>query len=308
MKLDCSQRLIALTNIGRTIGQTPLVELKTPPGSARVFAKLEMHNPYGTVKDRVAFAMISKLLLDSRGEVRHVLEYTGGSLGVALSKICKALELPLTLVVAKVSEALAECETRGECILNRTDPEKGFWNVIETAKEIASQNPQMHFLYQHENDANLKVHLETTGPEILNQLDSLGITRCDAWIAAIGTGGSLIGVHNAFAHRYGEVEMIAVSPRELPYGSQFVPNGLPKFAGSGGLGCGRKQFFVEPLEKKIVQHFTYSYDESVVGAHQFELEHGFQIGTSSAANWMAALSVAARWGGDAVVVTVFPSA
>jgi cysteine synthase A len=127
-------------------------------------------------------------------------------------------------------------------------------------------------------------------------------------VASIGTGGTLIGVYEALSRVHPAVELHAVSPAELPYGSQEPPNGRRKFAGSGGLGCGRKQPFVEAREDRLAGHATFSLNETIREIWRFHEATGLRIGTSSAANLLVARAVARRLGPGSTVVTVFPSA
>lgn len=257
--------------------------MSTDHNSARIFAKLEFQNPFRSVKDRVAIAMIDELFKKDPNFSKPILEYTGGNLGLALASICAEIDLPLKLVVSHISPALKELQSKGFCEIVLTNPELGFWNVMQTAEKIANENPNYEFLYQHKNEANLKVHENQTGPEIIQQLKKKNISACDAWVASIGTGGSLIGVYNHLSLFNPNLKLIAVSPKELPYGSLNPPNGLPKFAGSGGLGCGRKQSFVESLESKISAHYTFNLQETIEAGIHFYKSTGIQIGTSAAA-------------------------
>jgi len=296
----------------KRLGETPLLELPGPADGTRIFAKCEWHNPTGSVKDRPVFGMLYKLLeqtpRDQWSNLR-VLEYTGGSLGVALSRLCAKLGLPLTLVMsaATAPELLTQLSRSGsEVIL--VPKEHGFWGVLERARQIAASDPSLSFLYQHENPANLWMHRETTGREIAEQLPR--DTSCDqcAWVASIGTGCTLMGVYDALVNTFPKLELFATSPAELPYGTERPPNGLPKFLGSGGFGCGRRQSFVAPKEASIIDYFDYTYEESLRAMREFYDQTGIRIGSSAAANWRAACEVAATLGPGTTVMTVFPSA
>ncbi len=294
------------------LGETPLVEFPGPVAGTRIFAKCEWHNPTGSVKDRAAFGMLYKLLEqtppDQWSNLR-VLEYTGGSLGLALSRLCASLGLPLTLVMsgATAPELLAQLRHAGtEVIL--VPNAHGFWGVMERARQIAAADPSLSFLYQHENPANLWMHRETTGREIAGQLPPDTASNPCAWVASIGTGCTLMGVYAALAERWPRLRLFANSPAELPYGTAWPPNGLPKFLGSGGLGCGRRQLFVAPKEASIIDYFDCTYDESLRAMRDFFGQTGIKIGSSAAANWRAAGKLAAILGPGATVITVFPSA
>ncbi len=292
------------------IGETPLVRVPGPSAGAAIFAKCEWANiPSGTVKDRTVFGMVYRLLKATRARTEtgplQILEYTGGSLGGSLSRLCRRLGQALQLVLSDAThpDFLAELHGQGtETVL--VPREQGFWGVMETAKKLAAANPSWHFLYQHENPANLWMHRETTGPEIARALPG----RPDALVASIGTGGTLIGVASILAELNPELQVYATTPAEAPYGTDCPPNGLPKFLGSGGFGCGRKQPIVAAAEEMIAGHLHFSYIESLRGMRQFHAKTGLRIGSSAAANWLAACTVAASLGPRATVVTIFPSA
>ncbi len=293
------ERFPALGAFARQLGRTPLIEAPSARGGARIFAKCEWFNPTGTVKDRTAFAMLYQLLREQPAatpERLHVLEYSGGSLAVSLSGLCARLGFRRTLVMASfvAPSAVAAMEREGsEVVL--VDKEKGFWAVMEKAFELAERHPRWSFLYQHTNPANLWVHRVLTGGELLRQLDGPGLAdlRPAAWVASIGTGGSLAGVYQALAPRYPGLELYGVTPAELPYGSPLPPNGLPKYAGSGGLGSGRRQAFVEAVEAQVSAQLTVTFDEAIRAMARFHQETGRRIGSSAAANQL--------------VLTVFPS-
>lgn len=297
-----------LAQFANKLGDTPLMEVPSAPGAAKILAKCEWHNPTGSVKDRTAYALMIEALRDAEQRDQnhlHILEYSGGNLGLSLATICHLLQIELTLVLsdgANKSLLTRLHELGAEVVL--VDKQKGFWGVMEKAFELAAANPSYTFLYQHQNEANVQIHKNMTGREILQQVPD----KIDAWVASIGTGGTLIGVYEALSTRDPDVQLHAVSPAELPYGSPQPPNGLRKYAGSGGLGCGRKQIFVERREENVTQYWTVSFAETLVEMKRFYEETGVKIGTSAAANLRVARSVAQQLGEDKLVVTIFPDA
>lgn len=299
-----------------------------------MFAKCEFDNPTGTVKDRVACAMLWRLL-QAEGATRglHVLEYSGGTLAVPLARLCQELGMSITLVLSSGSDpSLLDQLAALHADVELVDKAKGFYAVMERAMELSRQNPAWKFLYQHENEANIFMHETTTGQEILEQLpvaridersetlaggDPTGFAGgagrkarrgVDAWVTSIGTGGSLIGVYRALSRVYPGLTMYATTPAEMPYGSSEAANGKPKFAGSGGLGNGIRQPFVRPYDDLVRSHMTYSYSEALMLMRDFHRETGMWIGSSAAANLAAARTLAAELGPDGIVVTLFPSA
>lgn len=302
------ERHPALAAFAAELGGTPLVSLPRRPGEARILAKCEWENPTGSIKDRTAFALLYDLLRRER-EPDRVLEYSGGNLAVSLSRLCAALGLANTLVMASfVPSAVVDAMRAQGTQVDLVPKELGFWAVMERAYALAERHPDWSFLHQHRNHSNLWIHRTGTGQELLEGLTEAGIARVDAWVASIGTGGTLIGVHDALRQRFPEVRMVAVTPAELPYGSPRPPNGLPKYAGSGGLGSGRKQPFVKPREARIWRRLVVSHPHSIAGISRLHEESGLRVGSSAAANWLAAMRVAREIGPNGVVATVFPSA
>lgn len=291
------------------VGDTPLTEIATPPGAARIFAKCEWDNPTGSIKDRAAYAMLVDLLQQTPADdwhKLHILEYSGGNLGLSLAAMCRELQIRLTLVLSSgVSKRIVNRleELGAEVIL--VDKERGFWGVMEHAMELSERNPSYSFLYQHTNEANFIAHRKHTGSEIVNQLP---VSRIDAWVASVGTGGTLMGVYAALVESFPQVQLHLVIPAELPYGSPNPPNGLRKYNGSGGLGNGRKQPFVQREEERLSRQWPISFPETLREMKRQYEETGIRIGTSAAANLLVARQVADELGPNATVVTIFPDA
>ncbi len=302
------RRFPAYGEFGRSLGGTPLVEVPGPEGGAAVLAKCEWGNPEGSVKDRVAYALIGAALQehgDRPLEELRILEYSGGNLARALSRLCYELGLPARFVLSSGSPpSLLDVLARRGVTVDLVDKELGFVEVIRRALRIAAEEPEWHLLYQHRNPANLAYHEQSTGAEIVA---GLGTRTPDAWVASIGTGGTLIGVLRALQAAYPQVRAIATCPSELPYGSAEPPNGRPKFAGSGGFGDGIRQPFVTFYDDEI-EHHNVSYPRCVEAMVEFRERSGLRIGSSAAANWLVACDIAAALPASATVVTVFPDA
>lgn len=222
----------------RKVGNTPLIKLECEETKDfSIYAKCEWHNPTGSIKDRAALGMIKKYMEETNKKL-HILEYSGGNLAKSIGQICYHLGIECTLVLSSGSgkSLLNELDNYGaKTVL--VDKSKGFYSVIEKAIEISKQNPHYYFLFQHYNNANLLSHIEGTGREIISQMDGKSV---NAWVASAGTGGTLMGVYQVVKEYTPSIELHLVMPAELPYGSEQPPNGLKKYAGSGGLGLGRK--------------------------------------------------------------------
>lgn len=300
------ERYPPLRSVFMQTGNTPLIAVESPQGHGRIYAKCEWHNPNGSIKDRVALAMVwSALSLDLMPPAA-LLEYSGGQLAVALSRICQLLGIKLLTVLsdATPSSLIAAVKSYGADV-ELTPKCYGFWGTMERAFAISAANPHMKFLYQHTNEANLYMHRTSTAEEIIEQLPE---SRVDAWIASIGTGGTLMGVFSRLQEHYPYVRAYAVTPSEMPYATEKPPNTQPKLAGSGGLGNGRKQPFVAEFESSLAGHFYCSYPQATAAMLDYYNTTGTRIGSSAAANLIAARKVARDLGENAVVVTVFPSA
>ncbi len=287
------------------LGNTSLIEIPNGISNGRIFAKCEWENPTGSIKDRVAYHLVSELLKEKgHDEEIKILEYTGGSLGVSLALIAKLLDLRLRLVL---SESTASSTTRRirelGAQLHFVEKEKGFLGVINTAIGISKEDPSWSFLYQHENKENLMCHFNTTGTEILSQVPA----KIDSWVASIGTGGTLMGVYNRLIEKFPNIELYATNPDELAYGDNAAPNSKKKFSGSGGLGYGKKQLFVMENESKVKQHFRVSYEQCLSSMQEFYQRESLKIGSSAAANLYAARKIAKNKGNQHCTVTIFPS-
>lgn len=302
------RRYPAFGEFGRSLGKTPLIEVPGPEGGAALLAKCEWHNPEGSIKDRVAYALIGAAL-EAHGdrplEELRILEYSGGNLTRALSRLCSELGMPARFVLSSATprSLLETLEQRGSAV-DLVDKELGFVEVIRHALRIAADEPEWHLLYQHRNPANLAFHEKTTGAELLADL---GSRIPDAWVASIGTGGTLIGVLRSLRVVHPSVRAIATCPSEMPYASVEPPNGHPKFAGSGGFGNGLRQPFVTLFDDEI-EHHTVSYPRCLEAMAEFRDRSGIRIGSSAAANWLVAYDIAAKLPASANVVTVFPDA
>ena len=234
-----------------------------------------------------------------------MLEYSGGNLAAALSKLGHELGIETRFVLSSFAppSLLAMLAERGSRV-ELVDKSLGFYAVIQHALALAAAEPEWTLLYQHRNAVNVQFHQDTTGAEILRQL---GWRRPDAWVASIGTGGTLIGVSRALRAANPALRTVGATPAELPYGSFEPPNGLPKYAGSGGMGHGICQPFVR-ADEEHVEHRSLSFDDAIRGMAEFRALTGLKIGSSASANWQIARHVARELSPDQTVVTVFPDA
>jgi [CysO sulfur-carrier protein]-thiocarboxylate-dependent cysteine synthase len=193
------------------IGRTPLVELPrlSPKPSIRLYAKLEAQNPTGSIKDRVALAMIEAA--EASGELepgRALLEPTSGNTGISLALVARLNRYPLTCVVPEnvTEERLRLLRLYGAEIITSPGAE-GSNGAVRLALELAEREPRYFLPFQYGNEANPRAHYEGTGAEIVEELD-----RVDMLVAGLGTGGTLMGAGRRLRESFPDVVVAAAEP------------------------------------------------------------------------------------------------
>jgi cysteine synthase A len=277
------------------IGNTPLVKISTPKGSAILWGKLESANPGGSVKDRIAKAMIEQAEKDGLlkpGDV--IVEPTSGNTGIGISLVgsIKGYQVVLTMPDTMSMERRRLLGAFGaELIL--TPGSKGMRGAIAKAEEIAAER-KAFMPQQFCNPANPKIHLETTGPEILRDLNN----QVDALVAGIGTGGTITGAGQAIKEKNPEVLIVAVEPSD----SSILSGGEPGPHKIQGIGAG---FVPEVLNTNIfTEIITVTNEQAMLTARDLAREEGVFVGISSGANVFAARQVAAQLKPGQNVVTI----
>ncbi len=195
-------------NVLELIGNTPLVELH-PVGEVRIYAKLEGQNPTGSIKDRVAKAMIEAA--EASGELepgRELLEPTSGNTGISLALVAKLKGYPLTCVMPEnaTEERKRLLRLYGATVVF-SPPEEGSNGAVRAALELAEREPRYFMPFQYANAANPRAHHDGTGAEIAAALD-----RVDVVVAGLGTGGTLMGVGERLREDFPEVVVAAAEP------------------------------------------------------------------------------------------------
>ena len=201
-------------DIVESIGNTPLVELKrlSPKPGVRIWAKLESHNPTGSVKDRVARALIDDA--EEKGLIspgQTILEPTSGNTGISLAMICRYKGYPLTVVMPdNVTPERTQLLRMYGAEIIYSDGTKGSNGAVEMALELAASDSRYHMPYQYGNEANPLAHYNGTALEILDELDDVA-----AFVAGLGTGGTLMGNGRRLKEAFGDaVKIVAAEPMQ----------------------------------------------------------------------------------------------
>ncbi len=283
------------------IGRTPLVRLRalTTPQMATVLVKCEHLNPGGSVKDRAALAMIEAAERDGRlvpGQ-SVVIEATSGNTGVGLALVCavKGYRLILTMPDNMSAERQAVLRAYG-AELHLTPAAGVMRKAVETAVALAARIPGAFIPQQFKNPENAEAHRRHTGPEILEQAGG----PPDAFVAGVGTGGTITGVGRALRAVRADVRIVAVEPAS----SAVLTGGRPGPHSIQGIGAG---FVPELLDRALVDEVrTISEEDADAFRTRLAREEGLHVGISSGANVKIALDVAARLAPGMTVVTVLP--
>ena len=290
-------RPIRVDHAFELIGQTPVVRLNriVPEGSATIFLKLESANPGGSVKDRIALAMIEDA--EKRGALRPgmvLLEATSGNTGIGLAFVAAAKGYGLTIVMpdTMTQERRSLLKAYGaELVL--TPGSQGMKGAVEKAEEMAAGVPSYFPVRQFDNPANPEAHRRTTALEILSQVPEL-----DAFVAGIGTGGTITGVGEVLAQEKPGTLVVAVEPVDSPLltGGAAGPHKLQ------GLGA---NFVPSILNRQAYGRVEdVGYEDALRVARRLAREEGLLTGLSTGAIVHAALKVAAELGPGKTVVAM----
>jgi cysteine synthase A len=292
-------------NVTQLIGDTPLVRLNriVPEGSAEIYVKLEYQNPGSSVKDRIAISMIEeaeKQGLIKPGETT-IVEPTSGNTGIGLALVAAAKGYRAILVMPETMSLERRNLLRAygaELVL--TPGSEGMNGSVKKAEEIVKENPSYYLPQQFKNQANVKIHRETTGPEIVEAINSLD-GKLDAFVAGIGTGGTISGAGEVLKQNFPNIRIVAVEPAASPLLSGGGP-GPHKIQGIGA------NFIPEILNREIYdQVITVENEEAFEVARTVAKKEGLLVGISSGAAIFAALKVAKELGEGKRVIAVVPS-
>ena len=278
------------TSADQLIGKTPLLELthieKKLGLNARILAKLEYFNPAGSVKDRIAKAMIDDA--EEKGLLKPgsvIIEPTSGNTGIGLASVAAARGYRLVIVMPEtMSVERRQIMKAYGAELVLTDGSKGMKGAIEKADELAKEIPNSFIPGQFVNPANPKAHFEHTGPEIFEDTDG----EVDIFVAGVGTGGTVTGVGQYLKSRKPEVQVVAVEPAS----SAVLSTGVAGPHKIQGIGAG---FVPKVLDTKVYDEIiTVSNEDAFATGKLIGKSEGVLVGISSGAAVHAAVELAGR--------------
>jgi cysteine synthase len=285
-------KAIRASGFADLIGNTPMVEIHymSPNPNVRIFAKLEGRNPAGSVKDRICKAMIEAAERDGRlgpGSNKIILEPTSGNTGIGLAMMAAGRGYEFVAVIpesASVERRKMMAAFGAKFIL--TDGAKGTNWAIQVAHNLVKENDQYLILDQFANPANPEAHYQTTAPEILRDVPE--ITH---FVAGMGTGGTLMGVHKYFEEHKPEVAIVGLEP----------------VAGSKIQGLRNMADYVPPIyqEKLLDEKLMLDDQEAFLVARELSRVEGLFVGISSGAAMWGAIEIAKRIR-DGTIVVIFP--
>jgi len=278
------------------IGGTPLVELEGfgAGPNVRILAKLESVNPGGSIKDRPVARMLRRGIAEKRFENgRRLLDSSSGNAGVAYAMLGAALGVPVTLVVpANASrERLERMRAHGAELL-LTDPIEGYDFALREAHRLARERPDLYWhADQYANAENVRAHYATTGAEILDDLRALGLGAPDAFVAGVGTGGTLTGVGRRLREARPDVRIAAIVPEPFPGIEGLKPLGQPG------------DIVPAILDGSLIDERIPVTSEDAASAARALAARGLFVGPSSGGYLRGALEIARR-GGARTIVTI----
>lgn len=291
-------------NVTQLIGDTPLVRLNrvVPEDSAEVYVKLEYQNPGASVKDRIAISMVE--VAEQEGLLKPgstIIEPTSGNTGIGLAMVAAAKGYKAILVMPETMSMERRNLLRAygaELVL--TPGAEGMKGAIKRAEELQAENPDYFMPQQFKNQANVKVHRETTGPEIVQAINDHD-GKLDAFISGIGTGGTITGAGEVLKQSFPDIKIYAIEPSASP----VLSGGKPGPHKIQGIGAG---FVPDILNTEIYDGvITVENDDAFETSRKVAREEGILGGISSGAAIFAALKVAKELGKGKRVVAVLPS-
>jgi len=294
-----------LAELARLIGNTPLLGIECSYAGRQhtIYAKCEQLNLTGSIKDRMALHILKKAYASGKlhpGDT--VAEATSGNTGIAFAALGRALGHPVTIFMPDwmSRERKDLIRAYGAEIVPVSKEQGGFLGSIRMAEEFATGRQHVFLPCQFSNEANTEAHEMTTGPEIWAQLETAGL-QPDAFVAGVGTGGTVMGVGRFLRSRKPTIKIHPVEPAESPTLSVGHKVGKHRIQGISD------EFVPAIVDLATLNEVVPIADgDSIIMAQKLASTLGLAVGISSGCNFLAALAVQERLGPEAVVVTVFP--
>lgn len=295
---------VKIAALRRIIGNTPLLGIRFNfRGQTRmIYAKSEQVNMTGSIKDRMALHILGTAY--ETGQIREgdtIAEATSGNTGISFAAIGRALGHPVVIFMPDwmSRERKDLIRSYGAEIVSVSREQGGFLGSIRMAEEFAASRSDVFLPRQFSNSANTEAHQTTTGPEIWAQLESAGL-RPDAFVAGVGTGGTVMGVGRYLRAQHGSIKVHPVEPAESPTLSTGRKVGKHRIQGISD------EFIPAIVDLSALDEvLAVSDGDSILMAQKLACTLGLAVGISSGCNFLAALMVQEKLGADAVVVTVF---
>jgi cysteine synthase A len=294
-----------LRGLARSIGNTPMLAIRCRfRGRERtVYAKSEQLNLTGSIKDRMALHILSSAY--AAGTLRPgdiIAEATSGNTGIAFAALGRALGHPVTIFMPDwmSRERVDLIRSFGAAVVPVSREQGGFLGAIRLAQQLAASQPNVFLPAQFENAANAQAHERTTGPEVWWQLEAVARTP-DAFVAGVGTGGTVMGVGRYLRGRRPGVRIHPIEPAESPTLSTGHKVGQHRIQGISD------EFIPAVVDlAQLDRVLAVSDGDAILMAQALAGRLGLGVGISSGANFLGALMVQEQLGPEAVVVTVFP--
>ncbi len=276
------------SSIDETIGNTPLVELRNIEKElglkARIFAKVESFNPAGSVKDRVAKAMLDDMEASGKiGKNAVIIEPTSGNTGIGLASVAAARGYRTIIIMPEtMSEERRKLVKAYGAELILTKGSEGMKGAVNKAEELLKEIPGSVIAGQFVNPSNPRIHFETTGPEIYKDLDG----KVDVLVAGVGTGGTISGIGKFLKSKNPKTEVVAVEPARSP----LLSEGKAGPHGIQGIGA---NFVPDVLDREVYDRIIkVSDDDAYNGGRLIGRKEGILVGISSGAALSAAIELA----------------
>lgn len=298
---EVKEKIKGLKNL---IGNTPLLSIRFIfRGEPRVvYAKAESFNMTGSIKDRMAWYIIKQAYEEERINPGDTLvEATSGNTGISFAAIGRALGHPVAICMPDwmSQERVSLIRSFGATIFPVSDKQGGFVGSIEMTEDIAQHFSKVFLPCQFSNDANVEAHYQTTGPEIWNQLASVNLSA-DAFVAGVGTGGTIMGVGKFLHEKNQNIRLHAVEPAESPTLSTGHKVGHHRIQGISD------EFIPAIVKLEQLNNVISVHDgDAILMAQKLASELGLAVGISSGANFIAALIAQNELDTQSVVATVF---